>query len=203
MKNGIAEYGNYEHYIEPSIKPTFMENLLATEEWIYADGENAPLEEQRARLEALQSIGNPIKMRWRFRGEFDDYVNIYQKYRTKATAQMAEVAHLTDEQRNQINDKCAVLEQYFMEVRSQMEAKQKYEDIDCTLSQLDNKQMLLEAEVNAILASKPPAPKKEEEEKKDEAAEEGKADEPAADADMKDEGKTEGEAAAASEEPAV
>lgn len=121
----------------------------------------------------------------------------------KATAQMAEVAHLTDEQRNQINDKCAVLEQFFMEVRSQMETKQKYEDIDCTLSQLDNKQMLLEAEVNAILASKPPAPKKEEEKKDEAAAEEGKADEPAADAEMNDEGKTEGEAAAASEEPAV
>lgn len=63
MKNGIAEYGNYEHFIEPSLKPAFLENLLATEEWIYADGENAPLEDQRARLEALQSIGNPIKSR--------------------------------------------------------------------------------------------------------------------------------------------
>ena len=207
MKNGVAEYGNYEHYIEPSLKPTFLENLLATEEWIYADGENAPLEEQRARLEALQSIGNPIKARWRFRNEFEDYVSIYQKFRTKATAQMAEVAHLTDEQRNQINDKCAVLEQHFMELRSQLETKPKHEDIGCTLSQLDNKQMLLEAEVNAILSSKPPAPKKEEE-KKEEGAEEGKAEEPAADAEMKDEGKTEGEAgeaeqaADASQEPA-
>lgn len=45
MKNGIDQYGNFEHFIDPSLKPTFMENLLATEEWIYADGENAPLEE--------------------------------------------------------------------------------------------------------------------------------------------------------------
>lgn len=45
MKNGVQEYGNFEHYIDPALKPTFIENLQATEEWIYADGENAPLTE--------------------------------------------------------------------------------------------------------------------------------------------------------------
>ena len=45
MKNGVSEYGNYEHYIDPALKPAFLENLLATEEWIYGDGENAPLED--------------------------------------------------------------------------------------------------------------------------------------------------------------
>ena len=67
MKNGIQEYGNFEHYIDPTLRPTFLENLQATEEWIYADGENAPLSEQRGRLEALKSIGDPIKARYRFR----------------------------------------------------------------------------------------------------------------------------------------
>jgi len=77
MKNGIDSYGNLEHYIDPALKPTFMENLLATEAWIYAEGENAPLEEQRGRLEALQSIGNPIKQRHRFRESFDEYVSLH------------------------------------------------------------------------------------------------------------------------------
>ena len=86
MKNGIQEYGNYEHFIDPTIRPVFLENLQATEEWIYADGENAPLNEQRGRLEALQSIGNPIKTRYRFRQEFDDYLSFYQKYEVQATA---------------------------------------------------------------------------------------------------------------------
>lgn len=111
---------------------------------------------------------------------------------------MAEVAHLTDEQRNQINEKCAVLEQFYVELRSQMETKPKYEDISCTLSQMENKQMLLEAEVNAILSSKPPAPKKEEEKKEEESA---PAQEPAADAEMKDEAAPKEEAPADGEEP--
>lgn len=70
MKNGVDSYGNFEHYIDSALKPAFLENLHATEAWIYADGENAPLEEQRARLEGLQSIGTPMKTRYRFRSEF-------------------------------------------------------------------------------------------------------------------------------------
>ena len=102
---------------------------------------------------------------------------------------MATVAHLTEDQRNQIGDKCGVLEALFVDLRSQMESKPKHEDLSCTLKDLDTKQMLLESEVNAILSSPPPAPKKEEE-KKEEPAAEGQAtegDKPAADAEMQDE----------------
>ena len=48
--------------------------MLATEQWIYADGENAPLEEQNGRLEALKAVGVPIKNRWRFRNEYEDFI---------------------------------------------------------------------------------------------------------------------------------
>lgn len=77
MKNGVAEYGNFEHYIDPTLRGAFLENLQETETWIYADGENAPLEDQRARLEALQSIGLPVKNRYRFWNELDGYVSVY------------------------------------------------------------------------------------------------------------------------------
>ena len=79
MKNGIDSYGNFEHFIDPAIKGDYMANLLATEQWIYADGENAPLEDQRARLDALQAIGLPVKNRWRFRNEYEDYISQFNK----------------------------------------------------------------------------------------------------------------------------
>ena len=200
MKNGIQEYGNFEHFIDPTLRPTFLENLQATEEWIYADGENAPLTEQRGRLEALKSIGDPIKARYRFRQEFDDYLQIYQKFEVSATAQMADIAHLTDDQRKAIGDKCAVAQQMYLELKSEMETKQRHEDLSSTLSDIEKKQMLLESEVNAILASPPPPPPKKEEEKKEEAPKadqqpeaapaQDAAQEPAAagDAEMQEEG---------------
>lgn len=200
MKNGIQEYGNFEHFIDPTLRPTFLENLQATEEWIYADGENAPLTEQRGRLEALKSIGDPIKARYRFRQEFDDYLQIYQKFEVSATAQMADIAHLTDDQRKAIGDKCAVAQQMYLELKSEMETKPRHEDLSSTLSDIEKKQMLLESEVNAILASPPPPPPKKEEEKKEEAPKadqqpeaapaQDAAQEPAAagDAEMQEEG---------------
>jgi len=82
---------------------------------------------------------------------------------------MAEISHLTLEQRYQITEKCNVLEALFTEIRSELETKPKHEDISTTIAQLENKQVLLEAEVQAILATPAPAPKKEEV-KKDETA---------------------------------
>jgi len=82
---------------------------------------------------------------------------------------MAEVAHLTEEQRQSISDKCGVMQAYLMGLRSEMETKPKHEDLSSSLSDIEKKQNILEAEITAILNTKPPAPKKEEE-KKDESA---------------------------------
>lgn len=94
-----------------------------------------------------------------------------------------------------------MLEVLFISIRSEMMTKPKHEDISTTIAEIENKQHLLESEVQAILSTPPPAPKKEEE-KKDEtaAAAEGESngvdgeDKPAGDAEMKDEAKNEGEA---------
>ena len=32
-------------------------------------------------MEALQSIGNPVKARYRFRQDFEEYVTVFQKYK--------------------------------------------------------------------------------------------------------------------------
>lgn len=50
MKNGVQEYGNYEHYIDASIRDQFLATLQETQDWIYSEGENAPLDQQRQKL---------------------------------------------------------------------------------------------------------------------------------------------------------
>ena len=79
---------------------------------------------------------------------------------------MADVPHLTDAQRQQIMDKCALMQQFYMGLQAEMEQKPKHEDISSTLADIEKKQMLIEAEVNSILTAPPPAPPKPEEEKK-------------------------------------
>ena len=107
---------------------------------------------------------------------------------------MAEIAHLTDDQRKSVADKCALMQQYYLELRSEMEAKQRHEDLSASLSDIEKKQILFESEVNAILNSPPPPPPKKEEEKKAEApaadanaASQDAGQAPAGDTEMKDE----------------
>jgi len=45
MKGGLESYGNFEHYIDPSLKESYTQNLQATVDWIYGDGEQATLKE--------------------------------------------------------------------------------------------------------------------------------------------------------------
>ena len=65
-----------------------------------------------------------------------------------------------------------------MQLQSELENKPKHEDISSTLSDIEKKQMLIEAEVNSILTAPPPSAPKPEEEKKDAdmAAPEGEGD---------------------------
>ena len=86
--------------------------------------------------------------------------------------------HLTDEQKQAIGDKCALMQQFYLELQQIVETRPKYEEMTCTIAELENKQMLFEAEVNAILNSPPPKPKKEEE-KKEEADADAEAEQPA------------------------
>ena len=55
-----------------------------------------------------------------------------------------------------------------MQLQSELENKPKHEDISSTLSDIEKKQMLTEAEVNSILTAPPPSAPKPEEEKKGE-----------------------------------
>ena len=119
---------------------------------------------------------------------------------------MAGVAHLQEQDRNLINDKIQVLETFFLELRSKLESVPKHEDTPCTLVDLENKQIALESEVNAILSKPPPPPPKKEEEKKEEqpaaeteaaaAEQQPAAEETNNDTDMKDEQPTGAEAPA-------
>ena len=132
-------------------------------------------------------VGPTIFISGNFRQEFPDYVNIYQKSESQFTVRMGEIPHLTQENRQAIEEKCALMQQFYMELQQEMETNPRHIDPSCTLSQIEKKQMLFEAEVTAILNKPPPAPKKEEEEKKDNAGD-GKAKSAADDADMNDEG---------------
>lgn len=45
LKGNLDSYGNYEHYIDPTLRDSYLQNLQATVDWIYGEGEHATLKE--------------------------------------------------------------------------------------------------------------------------------------------------------------
>ena len=128
-----------------------------------------------------------MKNRLRFRNEFEDYVTIFNKYKTKANNFMEATPHLTDGNRQLINDKVQVVETFYLELRSTLESLPRHEEPTTTLAGLERKQMALESEINGILAIPAPVPEKEEEKKAEEPADAAECEMPPLDDEMKDE----------------
>lgn len=104
MKGNLEPYGNYEHTIDPTLKESYVQNLQATVDWIYGEGEAASLKEYQERHSALRAIGDPVKARSRFRSEIGEWAELFQKVKaTKIQPKLAEAAaggptKLTEEQ---------------------------------------------------------------------------------------------------------
>jgi len=43
FRSNIGEYGNWEKNVAPDVRGPFLASLNETVEWLYAEGENAPL----------------------------------------------------------------------------------------------------------------------------------------------------------------
>jgi len=44
MRNNLDSYGTFEKYLDEATKKTFIAEINEVVEWIYGDGEQAPLE---------------------------------------------------------------------------------------------------------------------------------------------------------------
>lgn len=73
MRGNVDSYGSMEKYLDEATKATFIKEINETVEWIYEDGENAPKEEYRQRIEKFKAIGEPVRNRHFYYSELDLY----------------------------------------------------------------------------------------------------------------------------------
>lgn len=191
-RDNLNEYGSYEKYMEAGAKAAFLQTIGETVEWLYGEGENSTLEEYNKRVIAFQATGEPVKKRYIFYTTIDDCYKRFEELTVFCNQQLAEIAHLTDEQRNSVIGKIQVARDYMNTLKSEIDAKPKTADPTTTIAEVDNKINMLQAEAKAIFATPVPKPPAEEKpaEKSDAKAEEPAKDasaepeKPAADADM-------------------
>ena len=183
LKGNIDSHGAWEKYIEEDKRVPTVDELAATIDWIYGDGENAPLNDYKKKMDAFKLIGEPVKARHYYYGELDVYYAQWDKVSTVIKDKLGVIDHLTDEQKETINKKHTSTENMIAAVKADKASKQLYENPAYTLDQIIAAIESCKRETENIF-NLPPPPKVE---KPEAGSSEKKAEEAPADAEMKDE----------------
>jgi len=57
MKANIDSYGPLEKYVDEETRKSFLQKINEAVDWIYGDGQTAPREEFKKRLDEFRKIG--------------------------------------------------------------------------------------------------------------------------------------------------
>lgn len=96
MRNNLDSYGSFEKYLDEPTRTSFLAELNQVVEWIYGEGESAPKNEYRARLEKFRTIGEPVRNRFNYYSELDIYFEQFDKLAAAINEKLASIEHLTD-----------------------------------------------------------------------------------------------------------
>jgi heat shock protein 4 len=160
--------GKMKDFLEEQARQTIVAEMGKTVDWLYDAGAEQPIDEYNKRYNAFMQVLTPLKKRYIFHDEVGDRFKLFSECVAYVEAKLAEPerAHLTEEQRKQVNDKVQVVSQFMAALQTEINSKPKHQDPSTTLDEIDKKLRILKAECDPILNTPKPAPK---EEKKEEA----------------------------------
>lgn len=148
--------------MEDQPRVEFLKHITETVDWLYAEGENSTLEEYNNRVSAFLATGEPVKKRYIFYTTIEDCYKRFEELATFCNQQLAEIAHLTDEQRTSVTGKVQYARDYVNGLKAEINARPKTADPTTTIAEVDNKMNILQAEAKAIFATPVPKPVVEE-----------------------------------------
>ena len=174
--------GDLKPFVTEADGATFIAQAAEIEDWLYGDGDNAPLAEYQTRLDKLKVIGAACMRRLRLSEDLPfahgNFVKAVEAQKEIAAAKKGKAAHITDEEIDGAIAKCDEALAWGAKELEAYQAKPKTEDPTLAPTTFDNKATEVTNAVKAVVNKKAPPPPKKEEKK----AEEKKADAPAADA---------------------
>ena len=124
MRNNLDSYGSLEKYLDEATRATFLAEINKVVEWIYGEGENAPLDEYKKKLEHFKKIGEPTKARHFYYSELELYFTQFDELKKAIVARVPATEHITEEQASSIMNKVETAEKLFSGVRKDRESKQ-------------------------------------------------------------------------------
>ena len=104
MRNNLDSYGPWEKYLEEGLRKSFLAELNQTVDWIYGDGESAPLSEYKTKMDKFKQIGEPVKARHFYYSELEIYYAQFEKI-AGVIKDKLDVIELTATQKDSITQK--------------------------------------------------------------------------------------------------
>lgn len=89
FKNNLIDYGQYVPYCEPAQRQEILKQLQETIDWIYGNGQSAPAEEYRKRLDMFAGLNIKLKDRFLFHTEIDIYINQFKNFAQEINDKLA------------------------------------------------------------------------------------------------------------------
>ena len=125
MRSKVDSYGNLEKYIDPTVRDGFVKEINEVVDWLYDAGENSTYEEYKKRLDHFKTIGEPVKEREFYWNELPTMLKEFEKATQHIQTKIAspDLAHLTDEQRDNVLKKHQATQEYFQKVEADKAAK--------------------------------------------------------------------------------
>jgi hypothetical protein len=179
MRNNLDSYGTWEKYLDEETKKNFLAELNQTIDWIYGDGETAPKAEFKTKMDKFKQIGEPVKARHFYYSELDIYYSQFDKVVETVKQKLASIGHLTDAQKQTVNEKLTAAETLIAGVKADRAAKELYQNPAYTLDQIIGAIESCKRDTEAIFNQAPPKPEVTSDKKQAEDA--------APDAEMKNE----------------
>lgn len=123
-------------------------------------------------MQHFREIGEPVKQRNFYWGELPSLESQFAKAGEACMQKFDDpaLAHLTEEQKDNVLKKHVAMTEFFTKVREDRTAKADSEDPAFTLADISAKISSFKTETNAIFATPPPKPEEKKEEKKEEDA---------------------------------
>jgi heat shock protein 4 len=176
-KNAVEEYvydmrgkidgGDYEKYSDEKIRQKLLNDLQATEDWLYDEGVQQEKNVYVERLKSLKNLGEPIRTRYTEAENRQHYMNDLMKsiqrideaiqiYHTKSSDKYAHIDQNDIEKANKIlNEK----QSWYDQTANRFHALKPHEDSTILCSNIKQERDALERECWAILNK--PKPKVE------------------------------------------
>lgn len=80
MRFNLDNYGPLEKYIDDATRQTFLAEINKAYDWLYGEGQTAPKEQFKEKLDAFKRVGLPIKERHRFYSEIEVFLQQFANF---------------------------------------------------------------------------------------------------------------------------